>query len=156
MQLLRIQRNGHIDINEDAINLIASCNSEIGFVSVVGKMRTGKSCLLNRLLGLTGRGVLLELCSLQLILQCRAAHKGYGCGLNQSLTLPSIPSFSFSIQKDSTAYKKMQRTTPNYLPSLYSFPHTSSTTQWDASMNVPSVSYRWLQPYPSKLKQMND
>ena len=57
MQLLKVLNNGKIELNEEALNLIASCDAEVGFVSLVGKMRTGKSCLLNRLLGLPGRGV---------------------------------------------------------------------------------------------------
>ncbi len=57
LQLLKITRNGKIELNEEALNLIASCGEEVGFVSILGKMRTGKSCLLNRLLGLPGRGV---------------------------------------------------------------------------------------------------
>lgn len=57
MQLLKVTSNGKIELNEETLNLIASCNAEVGFVSLVGKMRTGKSCLMNRLLGLAGRGV---------------------------------------------------------------------------------------------------
>lgn len=57
MQLIRIKEDGKIEVNEEALNLIAQYNLPVGFVSLVGKMRTGKSCLLNRLLQLTGKGV---------------------------------------------------------------------------------------------------
>ena len=57
MQLIRIRQDGKIEVNEEALNLIAQYNLPVGFVSLVGKMRTGKSCLLNRLLQLTGKGV---------------------------------------------------------------------------------------------------
>ena len=58
MQLLRVLPSGRIELVEETLSLIASCETEVGFVSIVGRMRTGKSCLLNRLLSLTGRGVL--------------------------------------------------------------------------------------------------
>lgn len=56
MQLIRIRPNGKIEIIPEAISAIASVDGPIGFVSLVGKTRTGKSCLLNRLLHLTGDG----------------------------------------------------------------------------------------------------
>ena len=59
MQLLKMLPNGKIQLVEETLSLIASCETEVGFVSIIGKMRTGKSCLLNRMLGLTGRGVIL-------------------------------------------------------------------------------------------------
>jgi predicted GTPase len=62
---LKIEHNGKIEINEDALNIIAQYNSPVGFVSLVGKARTGKSCLLNRLLELKGRGVIKHLFSLK-------------------------------------------------------------------------------------------
>ena len=57
IQLIRIRQNGRIEVVEEALNIIAQYNMPVGFVSLVGKMRTGKSCLLNRLLQLTGKGV---------------------------------------------------------------------------------------------------
>ena len=57
VQLIRIRQNGRIEVVEEALNIIAQYNMPVGFVSLVGKMRTGKSCLLNRLLQLTGKGV---------------------------------------------------------------------------------------------------
>ena len=57
IQLLKVLPSGRIELNEEALSLIASCETEVGFVSIVGKMRTGKSCLFNRLLGLAGKGV---------------------------------------------------------------------------------------------------
>ena len=58
MQLLKVLPSGKIELVEDTLSLIASCDTEVGFVSIVGKMRTGKSCLMNRILSLTGRGVI--------------------------------------------------------------------------------------------------
>lgn len=55
-------------------------------MSIVGKMRTGKSCLFNRLLGLPGRGVFNIQYSLEWMPQFRAAHKAFGYGLNLSST----------------------------------------------------------------------
>ena len=57
IQLVRIKQNGKVEVVEEALNIIAQYNMPVGFVSLVGKMRTGKSCLLNRLLQLTGKGV---------------------------------------------------------------------------------------------------
>jgi hypothetical protein len=50
IQLIRIKQNGKVEVVEEALNIIAQYNMPVGFVSLVGKMRTGKSCLLNRLL----------------------------------------------------------------------------------------------------------
>jgi hypothetical protein len=43
-------------VNTDAVNLIASYNKPIALVCLAGKYRTGKSFLLNKLMGLKGRG----------------------------------------------------------------------------------------------------
>lgn len=57
IQLIKIRPTGKIEINNDALDIIASYNQPVGFVSLVGKTRTGKSCLLNRLLNIKGQGV---------------------------------------------------------------------------------------------------
>ena len=94
LQLLKITRNGKIELNEEALNLIASCGEEVGFVSILGKMRTGKSCLLNRLLGLPGRGVHSSLYSFELTPQSPAAPRKSGFGRSLSLTIPLTVLFS--------------------------------------------------------------
>lgn len=60
IQLIRIRPTGKIEINNEALDIIASYNQPVGFVSLVGKTRTGKSCLLNRLLNIKGQGVPLS------------------------------------------------------------------------------------------------
>lgn len=65
IQLIRIRPTGKIEINNEALDIIASYNQPVGFVSLVGKTRTGKSCLLNRLLNIKGQGVFLPLLSLE-------------------------------------------------------------------------------------------
>ena len=39
-----------------ALDIIAECDLPVGFVTLVGKYRIGKSSLLNRLLNLSGQG----------------------------------------------------------------------------------------------------
>lgn len=58
IQLIRIKPTGKIEINNEALDLIASYDKPVGFVSLVGKTRTGKSCLMNRLLNIKGDGVI--------------------------------------------------------------------------------------------------
>jgi predicted GTPase len=58
IQLIRILPSGKIEINEEALAIIASIDEPVGFVSLVGKTRTGKSCLLNKLLHIAGDGVI--------------------------------------------------------------------------------------------------
>lgn len=55
--MLRILPNGRIEINEEALGIIACIEEPVGFVSLVGKTRTGKSCLLNKILHIAGDGV---------------------------------------------------------------------------------------------------
>jgi hypothetical protein len=45
-----------IELDEKALDIIAECDLPVGFVTFVGKYRIGKSCLLNRMLGLPGDG----------------------------------------------------------------------------------------------------
>lgn len=97
MQLIRIRPNGKIEIIPEAISAIASVDGPIGFVSLVGKTRTGKSCLLNRLLHLTGDGVKVSLDSFEWILRLRAALRVFGCGLSPSLINSSTATSSFSV-----------------------------------------------------------
>jgi len=77
------------------LEIIASFDQPVGFVSLVGKMRTGKSCLMNRLLHLSGEGVIKRLCSLKLILRLQVALREFGCGPNHSLINNSTTTFSF-------------------------------------------------------------
>lgn len=56
IQLIKIDRNGKISIGVEALEIICSYNEPIGFVSLAGKTRTGKSCLLNRMLHIKGDG----------------------------------------------------------------------------------------------------
>lgn len=46
----------------EALEILAGYNEPVGFASLAGKTRTGKSCLLNRLLHIKGEGVSLSLC----------------------------------------------------------------------------------------------
>jgi hypothetical protein len=55
--LIRIKPSGKIEIIEEALSIIGGYDEPIGFVCLVGKMRTGKSCLLNKLLHAPGDGV---------------------------------------------------------------------------------------------------
>jgi len=49
--LLEIKPNGKVELNNEALDIIASYNDKpVGFVALVGKYRTGKSFLLNKLL----------------------------------------------------------------------------------------------------------
>ena len=80
IQLIKIDRNGKISIGVEALEIICSYNEPIGFVSLAGKTRTGKSCLLNRMLHIKGDGVQQSLCSLGWIHRLAAALKAFGCG----------------------------------------------------------------------------
>ena len=51
MQLVSIDEEGKLAVNPLAINLLKSVKQQVGVISVVGPYRTGKSYLLNRLLG---------------------------------------------------------------------------------------------------------
>lgn len=51
IQLIEINDEGEWNINERALNIIKGVNTKLGVISVVGPYRTGKSFLLNRLLG---------------------------------------------------------------------------------------------------------
>ena len=57
IQLIKIKPSGDMELDEAALDLINSYNKPVGFVCVAGKFRTGKSFLLNKLLGLKGKGV---------------------------------------------------------------------------------------------------
>jgi GTP-binding protein EngB required for normal cell division len=59
VQLIRIHRDGRIEVVPEALEIISSYNEPVGFVSLAGKTRTGKSCLLNRLLNIKGEGVVV-------------------------------------------------------------------------------------------------
>ena len=65
IQLIRIRPSGKIEIDEKALEVISSCDLPVGFVALIGKYRTGKSFLLNKLLFLEGKGVFIELFSLK-------------------------------------------------------------------------------------------
>lgn len=56
IQLLKLLSNGKLEVNYDAIDLINSYSKPIGLVCLAGKYRTGKSFLLNKLLGIRGKG----------------------------------------------------------------------------------------------------
>lgn len=67
----------------------------VGFVSLVGKMRTGKSYLMNKILNLNNNnGVNYLIFSSKLILQQIAVLKGFGCGLNPTKIIFIITSYS--------------------------------------------------------------
>lgn len=95
IQLIRIERDGQISVGEEALDIISSYNEPVGFVSLAGKTRTGKSCLLNRLLHIRGEGVRIVLSSFESIRQLRVALKAFGCGLTLLETISTtISSFS--------------------------------------------------------------
>jgi len=52
VQLIRIDDDGRCHLQEDAANVLCGLRGKLAVVSVAGIMRTGKSFLLNRLLGL--------------------------------------------------------------------------------------------------------
>lgn len=51
IQLIKITDDGKCIVDPDALRMIEKINTKIGIISVVGPYRTGKSYLLNRLLG---------------------------------------------------------------------------------------------------------
>jgi len=58
---LEIKPNGKVQVNDEALDIIASYNDKpVGFVALVGKYRTGKSFLLNKLLFLDKNGFKVE------------------------------------------------------------------------------------------------
>lgn len=57
VQLIRIRASGKVEIDPKALDIIAGCDMPVGFVTLAGKYRTGKSFLLNKLLYLEGKGV---------------------------------------------------------------------------------------------------
>ena len=57
IQLIKIKPSGQIEISDKGLDVIANCDLPVGFVSLVGKYRTGKSFLMNQLLGIEGKGV---------------------------------------------------------------------------------------------------
>lgn len=57
IQLIRIKPSGKVEIDPKALDIISACDLPVGFVTLSGKYRTGKSFLLNKLLYLEGRGV---------------------------------------------------------------------------------------------------
>lgn len=51
VQLIEIDDNGKCNVNQEAMRMISGIKTKVGIISVVGPYRTGKSYLLNRLLG---------------------------------------------------------------------------------------------------------
>lgn len=86
IQLVKIRPSGKIEIEEKALQIISECDLPVGFVAVVGKYRTGKSFLLNKLLYLEGKGVNYMLFSSKLIHRPLLALREFGCGQNPYTT----------------------------------------------------------------------
>jgi hypothetical protein len=137
VQLIRIKPNGKVEVVEEALNIIAQYNMPVGFVSLVGKMRTGKSCLLNRLLQLTGKGVTMRPFSSKSTLPSPAAPRAFGCGPSPSLTPRTTTTSSSWIRRELTVSKRMWRMTPRYSRSHSSSPPTSCITQSATSTSAP-------------------
>jgi hypothetical protein len=57
VQLIKISYTGSVSVDSTALDIISSCDEPVGFACLVGKYRTGKSFLLNKLLNLPGNGV---------------------------------------------------------------------------------------------------
>ena len=87
IMLFKVKPTGKIELNSEALDVIASIDAPVGFVSLVGKTRTGKSCLMNRLLHLNGEGVQVVRGSSGWTRRQLAARRGFGCG--RSLTSTS-------------------------------------------------------------------
>ena len=57
LQLIKIRPYGKVEISQEALDIINSCDLPVGFACLCGKYRTGKSFLMNKLLRLEGSGV---------------------------------------------------------------------------------------------------
>ena len=85
IQLIRIRPSGNVEVDERALDIIASCDMPVGFVTLVGKYRTGKSFLMNKLLSLPNQGVKISIiCSLESTHLPQPAQKEFGCGQSRS------------------------------------------------------------------------
>lgn len=112
------------------MSIIKLYDEPISLVSVAGKYRTGKSFILNKIMGIKGRGVLLYLLSLlhyklifinlnslKLMLQRVAVHKEYGCG--QSLNIQMVNIYFSLIQKGPKVWKEIRLMMQKYSPWHY-------------------------------------
>ena len=60
LQLVKFDRNtGQFTLEPEAVKMLSAVSGNVGFCSLAGKYRTGKSFLLNQLLCLKGPGVRL-------------------------------------------------------------------------------------------------